>query len=312
MRRSASRQLYASAPTSFRHSVTRRSHHLVTIAEATLPTAGRVGRRQGRAARARPATADGTCTPTPTRSRGTHRRLRVPDLRRGRPPRCAEARAAGSSRWGSCERARGGGRCVYGLPRGGAEEPGWCRADGVGRRRAWPRQGRGPPESSMDRGTCRRRMAMTQLRACSCRWSMGLWGCRSPRRRGGAGLGRNTLGGGVPSGGSAWNLDRRARRRLGRAGRGSAGSKGCLRGGSPRRGGLSGYLYRWAPRSPLEPPCPGWGTEYPLPPLTALVFTSFRCVRYGVVWKERQALVRGGARGPAALPEGVEGARSGR
>jgi len=61
---------------------------------------------------------------------------------------------------------------------------------------------------------------------------------------------------------------------------------------------------------PLNPP--GWGTEYPLPPLTALVFASPRCLRYGVVWKEAQALVRGGAHGPAVLAKGVETARSGR
>jgi len=54
-----------------------------------------------------------TPTPTPTRSRGTDRRLRVLDLRRGPPPRWAQARAAGSSRWGSCERARAGGLCVW-------------------------------------------------------------------------------------------------------------------------------------------------------------------------------------------------------
>ena len=114
-------------------------------------------------------------TPTPTRRRGTDLRLRVRDLRRGPPPRWAQARAAGISRWGRWERARGGDRWVSGLPQGAAEERRWCRADGAERSGAWPRQGRGPPEPSMDRGTCSRRMAMTQLRACSHRWSTGLW-----------------------------------------------------------------------------------------------------------------------------------------
>jgi len=94
---------------------------------------------------------------------------------------------------------------------------------------------------------------MTQLRACSCRWSGGLWGCRSPRRRGGGGLGQSALDGGVPGAGSAWNLDRRAWCRLCRAARGSVGSKRCLRGRSLRRGDLSGYLYRWALRSLPRP-----------------------------------------------------------
>jgi len=220
-------------------------------------------------------------------------------------PEMGVARAAGS-RWGRCERAR----CVHGLPPGGAEGRGWCRADGAERRRAWPPQGRGPPETSMDGGTCSRRMAMTQLRACSCRWLVGLWGCRSPRSQGGAGRGQNALDGGVPGAGSAWNLDRRARRRPGRAGRGSAGSKRCLRGRSPRRGGLSGYLYRWALRSPLEPPWLGY--RVPLAPSYSAGFRFALRLRYGVVGKEGQALVRGGAHGPAVLAEGVEAARSGR
>ena len=99
-------------------------------------------------------------------------------------------------------------------------------------------------------------MALTQLRACSCRWSMGLWGCRPRSRRDGGGLRQNALDGGVPGAGWARNLDRRARRRLGRAGGRGAASKGCLRGRSPRRGGLSGYLYRWALRSPTCPRTP--------------------------------------------------------
>ena len=142
---------------------------------------------------------------------------------------------------------------------------------------------------------------MTQLRACSYRWSMGLWGCRSPQRWGGAGLDQEELDGGVPGAASAWNLARRARRRLCRAGRGSAGSKGCLRGRSPRKVDLSGYLYRWALRSPLEPPWLGYRV-----PLAPSYRAGFRFV--GVCASQRRLEGRTGA-GPSrgARPGGSGG-----
>jgi len=139
---------------------------------------------------------------------------------------------------------------------------------------------------------------------------MGDWGCRSRLRRGGDEPGERELAGVVLSARSS--------------GKGTAVlGLGCvvlataalIRRGASSEGPLAGSIYpatctggRSAP--PLNPP--GWDTEYPLPPLTAMVFASFRCVRYGVVWKEGQALVRGGAPGPAVLAEGVEGARSDR
>ena len=134
---------------------------------------------------------------------------------------------------------------------------------------------------------------------------MGLWGCRSPRRRDGGGLGQNALDGGVPGAGSAWNLARRARRRLGRAGRGSAGSKGCLRERSPRRGDLSGYLYRWALRSPLEPPWLGYRV-----PLAPSYSAGFRFVE---VCALRCGLEGRTAAGPwrGARPGGSGGRRRG-
>jgi len=87
-----------------------------------------------------------------------------------------------------------------------------------------PPSPRPPPRTAPELGvgSCCWGFTLGQLRACSCRWSLGLWGCRSPRGRGGDGLDQSALDGGVPGAGSKWNLARRARRRLGRAVRGSA------------------------------------------------------------------------------------------
>jgi len=94
------------------------------------------------------------------------------------------------------------------------------------------------------RGSCCRRRSLRQVRACSPRWSMGLWGCRvSGRGDGGrcrpvgAGRGRARPTGFVEGAGNAeW--------RSGRAGGSIVGSTGRLRGKSPCRVDLSGHGLR--------------------------------------------------------------------
>ena len=209
-----------------------------------------------------------TPTPTPTRSRGTDRRLRVRGLRRGQlvvevgrrgvgrahrwrlqGRRWAEARAAGSSRWGSDERARAGSRCVS---EAAARVPVRTGVASVGT--SWT-------EACPAAGPQRTWTAVLVVG-----WVVLAEEALVPR-------------GASPEGPHA----------------GSFYPATCTGG-------------RSAPT--LNPP--GWGTEHPLPPLTALVFACFSHLRHGVVWMEGQAVVRGGAHGPVVLAEGVEAARSGR